>query len=353
MGKLAIIYDDIYLEHKPWYPHPENPRRLEIAVKYLKDYNLWSNGNVRIARPWKASLDLVYRVHVKGYVDYIVRLSRSPPAEVDPDTYVSEKTLEASLYAIGGLIRAYELYVNEGVDRSIALVRPPGHHAGKAGKAMGAPTQGFCIFNNIAILASYMLEKGYNRIAIVDIDVHHGNGTQEIFWKEPRVLHIDLHQDPLTLYPGTGFPEDIGGGEAKGTKINIVLPMGSGDDVFSEAVDLAITILEQYRPQAILFSAGFDAYVGDGLADIRVTANSFYNIGKRILEELKPNLVIATLEGGYSKGLSRGLPAFTSALLGEENVVEDEYIGSRTTVKSRFKEYMNSLKQILREYWSL
>ncbi len=353
MSRLAVIYDEVYLEHKPWFPHPENPRRLEIAVKYLREYGLLGNDKVSVVKPWKASLDLVHKVHVKGYVDYVLRLSRNPPAEIDPDTYISENTLEVALYAIGGLIKAYELYVNEGVNKSIALVRPPGHHAGKAGRAMGAPTQGFCVFNNIAILASYMLEKGYDRIAIIDFDVHHGNGTQEIFWKEPRILHIDLHQDPLTLYPGTGFPEDVGGGRAEGTKINIVLPMGSGDDVYTEAIDLAITVLEQYKPQAILFSAGFDAYVGDGLADIRISANSFYNIGKRILEELKPSLVIATLEGGYSRGLSRGLPAFTSALLGVENVVEDEYIGSRATVKSRFREYMYSLRKILKNYWSL
>ncbi len=354
MRPTLIVYDNIFLEHKPWFPHPENPNRLKIALKGLEEHGILNNRYVSIVKPSKGDLDLVYKVHVKGYVDYVLRLSRKAPAEIDPDTYVSEKTLEVALYAIGALIRIHNEYLDKGVSAGVALVRPPGHHAGKAGKALGAPTQGFCIFNNIAILAKYLLDKWYRRIAIIDIDVHHGNGTQEIFWTEPRVLHIDFHQDPLTLYPGTGFPEDIGEGEGEGTKVNIVLPINSGDDLYLDALELAIAILEQFKPQVILFSAGFDAYVDDGLADMRITSNAFYEIPNRIIRELKPPLTIASLEGGYSRGLSRGLPAFVATMIGIDNPVIDEPTRTlRSTTRSRFHEYMRTLRRVLREYWDI
>lgn len=354
MPPVLIVYDDVFLEHEPWMPHPENPNRLRIALKGLEEYGLLGTKYTVIAKPFEVGIELVRKVHVKGYVDYILRLSEKAPAEVDPDTYVSKGTLRAALNAIGALLVIYKEYRDKGIRRGFALVRPPGHHAGKAGKALGAPTQGFCIFNNVAILSRYLLDEGYSRIAIIDIDVHHGNGTQEIFWDDPRILHIDFHQDPSTLYPRTGFPEDVGGGEGEGSKINIVLPMMSGDDLYVEALDLAITILEQFKPQVIVFSAGFDAYINDGLADIRATSNTFYEIPYRIIRELKPALIIASLEGGYTSGLKQGVPAFTAALAERTDPVGDNPTRTlRSSTRSRFREYMETLKRILREYWDI
>jgi len=354
LSKISIIYDGVYQEHKPWFTHPENPRRLQIALNGIREYlpeMLYS-----MEKPDKAEWEVIEEVHVKGYVEYIKKLSTKAPAEVDPDTYVSKGTLNAALHAIGGLLKSINMYIRGKGNLFLGLVRPPGHHAGKAGKALGAPTQGFCIFNNIAIVCKYIVDKVKlaRRICIIDFDVHHGNGTQEIFFEDYRVLHVDFHQDPRTLYPGTGFPEDIGLGEAEGTKINIILPPMTGDDIYEDALDFAINIIEQFKPSIILFSAGFDAYINDGLADLRLTTNTFYKIGYRIVKELKPILIIASLEGGYTDGLNKGLPAFIKGLLSVDlNELEERKNQSLSRTIARYREGMLKLKRILREYWSI
>ena len=176
---------------------------------------------------------------------------------------------------------------------------------------MGAPTQGFCIFNNVAAAALYALDKGFKPIVIIDIDVHHGNGTQEIFWKNPDVVHVDIHE--YDIYPGTGRIEDLGEGEGYGTKINIPLPPYSNDNDYLYVVEeIVIPLVLCVKPRAIILSAGFDAYANEEIALMQLTDKTYKNLGSffRILSRELKTGVLAVLEGGYSVGLEKGIPAF-------------------------------------------
>jgi len=343
LPEITVLYTPKFLEHKPPYPHPENPSRLRVALEALK-----SLGGARVVEPHPAALEDLLRVHDADYIEMIQRIVDEGLPLVDNDTYASPGTMSAALAAAGAAVDAVR---TAGKNPAIALVRPPGHHAGRRGRAMGAATQGFCIFNNVAVAAATLLSSGCGRVAIVDFDAHHGNGTQEIFYSEPRVLHIDLHEDPVSLYPGTGFPSQLGSGEAEGTKINIVLPPGSADDVYLAAIEeVVVPLLEEFKPEVLLFSAGFDAFEGDGLAHLRAGERAFYELG-RIPRVVGVSRAAAVLEGGYSTGLTRGLPAFASALAGVE--ADWPVKQSREAVLRLAREFLEELKYLLKRYWGI
>lgn len=342
---LKLLYSPAFLEHKPPFPHPEGPERLEIALRALKQ----ARAPIDIVEPPVASETEVYRVHDPEYVERIERYSEEGVSMLDSDTYLSRGTMKAALAAAGASLSAADM-VFQGA-KAFALLRPPGHHAGRRGRAFGALTQGFCIFNNSALTSVRLLELGLRRVAIVDFDAHHGNGTQEIFYFDPRVLHLDLHEDPATLYPGTGFPTDLGGGEGEGTKVNVVLPPGSCDDVYALVVEeIAIPLLEEFKPEALVFSAGFDAFDGDGLTHLRAGSWTFSRFG-RLATEVKATRVAIILEGGYSKGLEEGLPTFVKALAGFETEVSPKQ--SHEPILRLAREYVRELKALLRTYWCL
>ncbi|MDT7860916.1 MAG: histone deacetylase family protein [Saccharolobus sp.] len=327
--KIEVIYDDIYKFHSSKRYHVENPSRLEKALSALKGFE------VRFTKPYKIEDPQI--IHSEDYVN-LVRKSSELEDELDADTYTNKKTYEVALYALGGALKALEV-------NGIALVRPPGHHAGINGIALGAPTLGFCIFNNVA----YPIKKlRLKRVAIIDFDVHYGNGTQEIFYDDPEVLHIDIHQDPRTIYPGTGYPDMIGKGEAEGTKVNLLIPPLGGDDLYDELFPMIHSILDDFRPSVLAFSAGFDAYKNDGLASLNVTEYTYYNFGRLGMNFPRR---YAVLEGGYSTGLVNGLRAFLEGLIG----IEKDYrqFRSSDSVKSRFMNYLSEERNILRKYWSI
>lgn len=343
---LKILFSEVFRRHAPPFPHPESPERLATALEALKPLS----SLITLKEPAPASVEDLLRVHDPQYLERVERVAAERLLLLDGDTYVTPETLSAARAAAGASIEAASSAATG--EPAFALVRPPGHHAGRSGRAMGARTQGFCIVNNVAVAAAWLLERGVRKVAIVDFDAHHGNGTQEIFYEDPRVLHIDLHEDPATLYPGTGFPDQLGEGEARGTKVNIVLPPGSADDVYEVAVqEIVLPILEEFEPELLLFSAGFDAYDGDGLTHLRAGEQTFARMGGLPAELGLHGRFAAVLEGGYSLGLFRGLPVFVSAALDLGPGAERRI--SREPVFRTALEYIRDLKALLRRYWRL
>ncbi len=334
---LYLIYHDDFLLHDPSpYPHPENPERLRVALRALLDS--CGSSIEAITPPRRDPFEAYSLVHDSDYMQVVLEASKSPsPAWIDPDTYVSPGTPKA----LARLAGAVDVAVDAAVDGGLAIIlgRPPGHHAGKRGPAMGAPTLGFCIFNTAALIARRLSE--YGRVAALDFDLHHGNGTQEILWWD-SILHVDIHQDPATIYPGTGFPEDTGG--IRGSKANIVVPPGSGDDIYIDAVGVALDILRNYNPDYLVVSAGFDAYIGD-FASMRATEHTFARIGHGVRDLSVP--VIVVLEGGYTSGLTRGLPAFACSLFGEKYRVSREPTVSSEKAWKSYKAFLSRLNEAL------
>ncbi|MBP1357943.1 MAG: histone deacetylase family protein [Sulfolobus sp.] len=329
MAPIPLVYSDKYLLHKSERNHVENSDRVKQVLEELRDH--------KVIEPIKVNEEDVKLIHDEDYIK-LVRLTSEKEEWLDADTYTNKYTWESALYALGGSLKAFE-------NNGFALVRPPGHHAGRAGRAFGAPTLGFCIFNNVAFpIKKYNLK----RVLIIDFDVHYGNGTQDIFWNDPEVVHIDIHQDPRTLYPGSGFPDMIGGKEAEGTKINLLIPPLGGDDLYEELLPIIQSIIDDFKPLVIAYSAGFDGFEGDGLASVRASEWTYYSLG---FISSKQERKYAVLEGGYTIGLKRGSKAFINGL--EGTVKEYKKNLSSDSVKSRFRDYLSEEKRILRDFWKI
>ena len=311
---VKLLYHQYFKMHQPprGSNHPERPERLDTLRKALREYGL--DGMVERVTPKLGDLRVFEEVHSLAYVlDIIGDLeSALDTFFLDPDTYISPGTEQALKALAGSVIEALDLVEEDSV---FIAGRPPGHHAGRDGQAMGAITQGFCIFNTAALLAVRLSRKG--KTVVLDFDVHHGNGTQEILLDHPAIVHVDLHQDYRTIYPWTGPPALRG----KGNLYNINLPPGSGDDVYQEALEFAASIIEAAQPDYLVVSAGFDSYNNDNtFSNLRATSSTFHKLG----ELARRYKTVAVLEGGYGKGLERGLPAFIAGLAGAEDPVGDE-----------------------------
>ncbi|WP_062661378.1 histone deacetylase family protein [Aeropyrum camini] len=337
---LRIVYHEDFMKHSPDpYDHPENPSRLVAALKGLEE-----SGVYRVSEsisPPEGDVGLYTKVHSPAYLRHVLSMAESGLDWLDPDTYVGPGTIVALKRLAGASLEAYNIARRGGV--ALLLGRPPGHHAGIRGRALGAPTAGFCIVNTAALIARLLSQHG--RTAMLDFDLHHGNGTQEIFYDDPEIYHVDIHQDPTTIYPGTGFPEDLGEGEARGTKINIIIPPYSGDDIFLSAARVAIRILERLEPDYIVVSAGFDAYRGDNAFTVMKGGTTMYHmIGSR-LPSIARSGVAAVLEGGYGVGLRRALPSFAAGLAGLGNPYPEAEETSSGNVR---KLYAAALRRLAR-----
>lgn len=342
--RITIIYSDFFAKHHipPW-PHPETPERVIIAYEAVAGHGGW---NI-VEELGRCGEDELSNIHHPGYIAYVKRLTENAPAEIDPDTYVSRDTYDAALTAFCTAADAAEKAFME-KDAYIVLLRPPGHHAGRGGKAMGAPTQGFCIFNNAAAAAERMRSLGAERVAIIDFDIHHGNGTQEIFYRDDKVLHIDIHRWPGDFYPGTGWPGDIGAGRGRGYSINFSIPRGAGDDVYLEIIDTVYRLLEEYGASGLVYSMGFDGYLGDGLADTALSEKTYCMLG-----EIAHRLAVpaaAVLEGGYGEGLRKGLPAFLHGLSGRGCGSYRTRRSGRHVVEAA-RRWMRETLNAIRPYW--
>jgi len=336
---VTIVSSKAFIDmHKPWFEHPENPERITMAVRAIKSRGydvLWEKyGSTDY------SLELAEKIHVKGYIKYLLKLKTKAPCEIDPDTYFAEDTLDLALYALK-LSYDYALHVLRNNDYYVLLLRPPGHHAGRAGKAFGCPTQGFCILNNVAAAVTGLKEQGRSRIVVLDIDVHCGNGTEEIFYSRNDVLNIDIHRDPADFYPFTCFPDQIGERRGRGYTVNLLLPSGAGDDIFEKYMVFVEKLIETYNAEAIVVSLGLDGYKGDGLADTQLTENSYYLAGSLIRKTGLPGIVL--LEGGYSTGLVHGLISFLDGLSGARRLS----VGKTVTTQFLLRKYLSISEKII------
>jgi len=340
---LKVAYSDIHWLHQDPRSHPENPERLETALNSLKKHGLTEYlAFAEVSEPD----DSVLKVHDREYVEWVRSECSKGFHYIDSDTYVTPDTYRVAAIFSATAKRAAVESAERG-EMWFILPRPPGHHAGVRGRALGAPTLGFCIFNHVAVATRALLDlDSSRRVLVLDFDAHHGNGTQEIFWRDPRVVHVDVHE--AGIYPGTGGVWDIGGGEGAGSKINVPLEPYTGDGVYFWVLENIVKpLVEKYKFKAVLVSAGFDSYIGDPLTELGASEKTFYAYGlylREVFEEKLVRGVVAVLEGGYGDGLKQGLVSFVKGLLGVKGVSVD------VKPKPPNRRVLSALREIMAEY---
>lgn len=302
-----------YAEHD--YPgHPENAERIRAIWHGLDESGLCAR--MRFLEPEAVDTDWVLTVHTEAYLDLLRRVSATTrPTFLDADTYAGPDALTIALLSAGGALGACGGVLSGSAENGLAAIRPPGHHA-MPGHAMG-----FCLLGNVAIAARYAQRQyGIEHVLIVDYDVHHGNGTEAMFYDDPSVLYVSTHQYPF--YPGTGAVTDIGTGPGQGYTVNIPLPAGSGDANYATVFEQIIwRAAERFEPQLILVSVGFDAYWEDPLAGMRLTLNGYSHLAREVIRMAQRycgGKVVFMLEGGYNlDALRYGVSNVARLLLGD------------------------------------
>jgi acetoin utilization deacetylase AcuC-like enzyme len=311
-SKTGFVYHEQFLEHDTGYGHPEKPDRLRAIVDNLQETGLWQKLHHLIVDA--APIEVINKVHSQRHVQYVKERCEKGFTILDQgDTTVCEKSYDIALLAAGGVISAVDAVMSGVLKNVFCAVRPPGHHA-ESNSPMG-----FCLFNNAAIAARYAQDK-YNirRVAIIDWDVHHGNGTQEIFYNDPSIFYISIHQYPF--YPGSGSKSEKGEGKGEGFTLNFPMKAGSGEieylEVFCKEI---IPVLDGYHPQLIIISAGFDAHKEDPLANMNLTDDTYRILTEMMAETAEKyakGRIISVLEGGYNlQALSRSLQKHIEALI--------------------------------------
>ncbi|MEZ4359501.1 MAG: histone deacetylase [Kofleriaceae bacterium] len=306
---LGYVIDEVFVQHRAPAGHPERGARFEAASAALRDTGLASRGRRIAVRP--ATDDELLRVHSERHLEELLRAVPGKSGWVDPDTYFSPGTWDAALAAAGGLVELTARAIAGEVSRGLAVVRPPGHHSTRE------RSMGFCLLNNVAVAAAAARAQGAARVAIVDWDVHHGNGTQDIFWDDPDVFYLSVHQYPF--YPGTGGPAEAGGPAARGATLNVGLPPGMGDAEYLQVFDsVLVPALRRFRPDLVLVSAGFDPHQNDPLAQMNVTSAGFGAMAQRLCataDRVCDGRIVFALEGGYDlDGLGASLTEVIHAL---------------------------------------
>ena len=288
---LILIHSDRFLDHQPPPGHPERVERGEVMQSVAA---AWKQRGRIVLPPRPATRAELSRVHSDAYLTAIDRTA-GRAVSLDPDTYTSPASRDVAMLAAGAAIGGVETIVQSRATRVLALVRPPGHHAERE-RAMG-----FCLYNSVAAAAAHALTLGIQRIVVMDYDVHHGNGTQWIFWNDPRVLYISAHQYPF--YPGTGAAGDVGAGEGTGFTVNVPLEAGSTDGDYDEVFKaLVVPVVDQFKPELILISAGYDAHERDPLARMRLSTSGYAGLTKSLCDAADRHChgrVVAVTEGGY------------------------------------------------------
>ncbi len=316
---MRIIYNKVFLEHHTGM-HPESRKRLELFNDLLE---------VGL----ESGIEYLRLIHSRDYIRQVQDASRLS-AHLDQDTITSPGSFEAACYAVGATVLAAE-------EGGFALVRPPGHHA------YPHKASGFCLFNSVAIAAEKLAREG-RRVLIFDFDGHLGDGTSDIFYDNDRVMYWSLHQYPA--FPGHGFVDEIGIGKGKGFTVNVPLPPGCGDDIFMDAIKNFLPVAEQFQPDIVAVSAGFDAHLYDPLLDMKTTVGSYYQIGS-LLRERFPK-IFATLEGGYNIDvLRRCVYNFVAGINGALAPFTEEPTVSGMRVWETYDMYLHTGIGLLSKYW--
>jgi len=333
--------------------HPFRGDRFVNAMSFFKKRGLFANPQILLVQSKTATREDLLRVHDKEYVDLVVRLAEENRS-YDVETPVSQRILEAALLIVGSAIECGEAVASNSAGRAVSL--GGGHH--HAGKNYGG---GFCLFNDVAILMEYLRAKhGMKRFVVLDYDVHFGNGTSDIYYQDPAVLYISIHQDPLTIYPGTGFAWQIGEGKGEGFNVNIPLPPGTGDDTYLYALnEIFVPLAEEFRPDMIIANGGSDSHFADMLGSLGLTANGMFRLSRLIrktADSTAGGKLVLIPGSGYNP---RVLPLCWYTLIAgvaglpEANVKEscqppEEPLDCRRKVEKT----VDDLKKLLRKHWT-
>jgi acetoin utilization deacetylase AcuC-like enzyme len=319
---IGIVYSPRYLEHND-PTHPEHAGRLEAIVQVLRQHGAWDEAAHITPQP--ISRERLTSLHTASYVDQVQRAAEAGRPWLDLDTYLSPASYQVALLAAGGVIQGVEAVLDGQVEAALALVRPPGHHA-RPMREMG-----FCLFNNVALAALHALEeRGLERVLIVDWDVHHGNGTQEAFYHDGRVMYFSTHQFPY--YPGTGAIQETGTGDGAGCIVNVPLPPGTGDAGYGRVFEeVLLPAGRRFHPQLVLVSAGYDPHWADPLAAMCVSVRGFAHMAavvRQIAQEHCLGQLVLALEGGYHlQALAYGILATWRTWAGRDPANVDDPLG--------------------------
>jgi len=342
---IGLVHDPIFQKHNPGKFHCESPFRLEAITKAL---TAWPNfGQTSIIPLRIPKKNEILRVHSTTHLTRIAATAKKK-IFLDQDTHTSSDSYEVALLAAGSLLNLCDAALKNEINAGIALTRPPGHHA-STNQAMG-----FCLFNNVAIAAKHLLEHhGLKRIIIIDWDVHHGNGTENIFFCNKNVFYFSIHQFPF--YPGTGLLNTVGGNNAKGYTLNIPLTSGQDDLSYIQIFEkLLVPIVRQFKPEFILISAGFDSHRDDPLGGMQITEAGFAGMSliiKELADEFCPNNMIMTLEGGYNPtAQAKSIIAILDTLENNSDKAKQIRLASR---ESNPPEIIKLGQKIMNNYWKI
>lgn len=310
--KSGLIFSKEYLNHQTGAGHPESPRRAEVVMQALEEHELLSK--FEMLKPRLAAREEIVRCHAPSYFETAKRDVEHGLSDLSTgDTHISQHSFEVALLAAGGVMAAVDAVVQGSVKNAFCVVRPPGHHATPS-RGMG-----FCLFNNIAVAARHAQAKHkIGKVLIADFDVHHGNGTQDIFYDDGSVLFFDTHQSPW--YPGTGHANETGTGKGLGLTMNFPFPAGSGRaEVFGAFETRLVDAAAKFKPDLVMLSAGFDSRQGDPLGNFRLTDDDYVDLTKVMLHIARDHAqgrLVTVLEGGYNlRGLMKATTAHAKTLI--------------------------------------
>ena len=354
MGKTGIVYSQRYLLHKTGEDHPESPARLRSIMRGIDRSHILEDERCVLIEPRAASLGELSQVHSSKYVEMIREFCRRGGGLLDEETgtTVSPESFETARLAAGGAIQAAQMVMRGELRNAFVISRPPGHHACRD------VASGFCIFNNVALAAKSLMDVfSLKRILIFDLDAHHGDGTQRIFYDTDKVLYISLHEDP-SEFPGTGFIHEVGEGKGLGYTVNIPLPFGTTDSAYWKAIkSIVMPIIRQYRPEFILISAGFDGYFRDSLSELSLSAYIYLSIFQVMMDFAHlfcEDRIVAVLEGGYYlRFLKKMIPAIIARMAGLESKIRDDRPFLSLEVQKMAEKIIKEVEETHSKFWKL